>query len=100
MAKHHELKNALDAARAAYEAEKARLTALGLKSKERYEALKPLKAVKDAANAAYVQAAHAYVKRGLDKIIAADRPEREAAARARSPWKQAKWEAAQRAAAK
>ena len=93
-----ELKTALAAAHTAYAAEYDRLAAAGFNSGARYQALKPLKATVDGCNAAYVKAAHAKIARALDAIIEADRPYREAAARARSPWKQAKWEAAQGAA--
>lgn len=65
----NELKAALDQAHAVYEAKKARLAAAGLNSKARYEALKPLKAIEDAANAAYVAAAHGEIKKELTKII-------------------------------
>lgn len=92
------LKQALDQATAAYNAEQARLVEAGLKSKERYEALKPLKASQDAANSAYVAAAHGAVRKGLNQIIAADAPARRAEKLARSPWKQAK--AAAKAASK
>lgn len=85
----NELKQALDAAQAAYVAEQARLTEAGLKSKDRYEALKPLKAAVEAANAAYVDSAHGDVKKKLNKIIAAGAPARRAEKLARSPWKQA-----------
>lgn len=84
------LKQALDAAVVAHNTERDRLAASGLKSAARYEALKPLKAVVDAANAAYVKAAHGQINRKLSAIIAADKPARQAAALARSPWKQAK----------
>lgn len=89
------LKQALAAAAAAYDAEKARLTEAGMKSAQRYEALKPLKAVVDAANAALVKEATSHVRRQLDAIIAAGKPARDAAALARSPWKQAKMAAKQ-----
>ena len=89
-----DLKQALDTAHAAYVAEQSRLTEAGLKSQERYEALKPLKAVVDAANKAYVAAANSAVANKLDKIISADAPRRRAAKLARSPWKQAKAAAA------
>jgi hypothetical protein len=92
------LKQALDQATAAYNAEQARLVEAGLKSKERYEALKPLKAAQDAANSAYVSAANGAVRKELNKIIAADAPARRAEKLARSPWKQAK--AAAKAASK
>lgn len=84
------LKQALEQATAAYTAEQTRLMAAGLKSQERYEALKPLKAAQDAANKAYVEAAHNVVRKGLNQIIAADAPRRRAEKLARSPWKQAK----------
>lgn len=85
-----ELKQALDAAQAAYLAEQAKLTAQGLKSAQRYELLKPLKAVVDAANAAFVGAAKAAVNKKLDAFIAANAPRVRAEKLARSPWKQAK----------
>ena len=91
------LKQALDTAHAAYVAEQTRLVAAGLKSKERYEALKPLKAAEDAANAAYVAAANGAIRKECQKIIAADAPARHAAKLARSPWKQAKAAAARKA---
>ncbi len=87
------LKRASEAANGAYESEKARLTAAGLKSQERYAALAPLKASADKAHTAYSKYAANEIKSELDKIINEDRPAREAAARARSPWKQAKFEA-------
>jgi hypothetical protein len=93
-AKIAELKQILDAAVAAHDGERDRLAAAGFNSKARYEQLKPLKAAVDAANRAYVGFAHGQINRELDAIIAADRPAREAAARARSPWKQAKFDAA------
>lgn len=87
------LKAVSEAAHSAYNAEKDRLTAAGFKSAERYALLKPLKAVADAAHASYSKAAVARIKRELDKIIAQDRPNQEAEARARSAWKQAKYDA-------
>lgn len=84
------LKERADAAVAAYQAENARLAALGMKSRDRYEACRPLKAAQDAAWAAYVKGSHAGVKRELDKIIVADRPARKAAEFSRSAWKRAK----------
>ena len=88
------LKQLLDTAASAHDSERDRLAALGLKSGERYLLLKPLKAAVDAANAAYVKFTHGQISGELDAIIEADRPAREAAARARSPWKQAKFDAA------
>ena len=85
-----ELKQSAEAAQAAYTAEQSRLVAYGLRSQERYAALQPLKAAADAAHAAYVKVAHAEIKGELNKIIREDAPARAAAARARSPWKQAK----------
>lgn len=87
------LKQVLDAAQAVYVAEQGRLTAAGLKSRQRYEQLKPLKDAVDAANYAYVKFTHGQIGRELNAIIASGRPARDAAARARSPWKQAKFEA-------
>jgi hypothetical protein len=84
------LKQTLDQATEAYNAEQARLAAAGLKSKERYGALRPLKAAQDAANSAYVAAAHRAVRAELSKIIAADALVRRAEKLARSPWRQAK----------
>lgn len=68
------LKKDLDAATATYEAEKARLTEAGMKSAERYAALKILKAAQDAANSAYVKFSHKEIKGALNKIIAAQTP--------------------------
>jgi hypothetical protein len=92
-AKIEALKQAAAEATAAHDAERDRLAALGLKSGERYLLLKPLKAAADAAHAEYVKAAHGAIKGELNKIIRADAPARAAAARARSPWKQAKFDA-------
>lgn len=88
------LKQTLDSAVAAHDAERDRLAAAGMNSKARYEQLKPLKDAVDAANAAYVKFTHGQIRGELYAIIEADRPFREAAARARSPWKQAKFAAA------
>ncbi|OGO33086.1 MAG: hypothetical protein A2Z03_02140 [Chloroflexi bacterium RBG_16_56_8] len=96
-AKIAELKKIAEQAGAAHEAEKNRLAAQGLKSQVRYELLKPLKASADAAHAEYAKFAKGQISKELNKIIAADLPNRQAAARARSPWKQAKYDAAQRA---
>lgn len=93
-AKIDQLKQAAKKANDAYSCEKARLVALGMKSQERYTLLKELKAVADSAHAEYVKYTHGQIKGELDKIIAADLPARQAAARARSAWKQAKFEAA------
>ena len=84
------MKQSLDQATTAYNTEQARLVESGLKSQERYEALKPLKAAQDAANRAYVDAAHGSIKKELNKIIAADAPRRRAEKLARSTWKAAK----------
>lgn len=88
------MKQVLDTAAAAHDAERDRLAALGLNSKARYEQLKSLKAAVDAANSAYVKFTNGQICRKLDAIIAAGAPARAAAARARSPWKQAKFDAA------
>jgi len=88
------LKATAEVASAAYEAEKARLTAAGFKSAERYVMLKVLKAAEDAACKVYRDFANGQIKLELNKIIAAGAPARAAAARARSPWKQAKFDAA------
>lgn len=87
------LKAAAEAAINAHNDEKARLASLGLKSQERYELLKSLKVTADAAHAKYVKFAHGQIKSELNKIIAADLPNRQAAARSRSAWKQAKFDA-------
>lgn len=89
-----QLKAALDAATLAYNTEQAKLVAQGLNSKARYPLLKDLKAAQDSANSAYVNTAHSAIKKELNKIIAADAPARAAAARSRSAWKQAKYDAA------
>ena len=86
---------AASAACAAYNAEKDRLTALGYKSAERYVLLTDLKAAEDAACKLARDAANFFIKKELNKIIHAGAPSRAAAARARSPWKQAKFAAQQ-----
>jgi len=68
------LKQALDVATAAYEAEKTRLIDAGMKSADRYVALKTLKAAQDNANRAYVNFAHGQIRNELDKIISAQTP--------------------------
>lgn len=78
-----------------YNAEIERLKAAGVNSNGRYQATKELKAEYDAACAAHAAFAKGQIKKELDKIIAADRPAREEAARARSAWKMAKYKAAQ-----
>lgn len=93
-AKIEALKAAASIAGAACAAEKDRLTAAGYKSAERYVMLKDLKAAADAAHNLYRDAANGAIKKELNAIIRAGRPAREAAARARSPWKQAKFDAA------
>lgn len=98
-AKINTLKAAAEAAHAAYTAESERLTAAGFKSGERYNLLKPLKAAADAAHAEYAKYAKGQIGKALDAIIRADQPARAAAARARSPWKAAKFAAAQNRAA-
>ena len=87
------LKQVAEQAQAAYTTEQARLVEAGLKSAQRYELLKPLKAAADAAHAELKKYAHGQINRSLVAIIEADRPAREAAARARSPWKAAKFAA-------
>lgn len=87
------LKQAAEQAVADHDAERDRLAALGLKSAERYLLLKPLKAAADQAHAAYAAAAKRGIHAELTRMIEADRPAREAAARARSTWKQAKHDA-------
>lgn len=93
-AKIEALKEVAAAANAAYTTEQARLVAAGVKSNDRYLLLKPLKAAADAAHAAYSKSAKGQINRTLVAIIEADRPAREAGARARSAWKQAKFDAA------
>ena len=82
----------------AHDAERDRLAALGLKSAERYIQLKPLKKAADDAYAMYSaeakKSAFAEFDRACARLYREERPMREAAARARSPWKQAKFEAA------
>jgi len=73
-AKINDLKQASEVAHAALYAEQARLTEAGLKSKERYELLKPLKAVADKAHAEYSKFAKGQISKELDKIIAAQTP--------------------------
>lgn len=92
-AKISELKKAAAKAFAAHEAEKARLIAAGIKSNARYELLKDLKSASDAAHAESLKFSTGQIKKELNRIIAEDIPARQAAARARSPWKQAKYEA-------
>jgi folylpolyglutamate synthase/dihydropteroate synthase len=72
------LKQTLKTATAAYESEKLRLIEAGMKSKDRYIALKTLKTAQDAANSAYVKFTHGQIKNELDKIIAAQTPEQRA----------------------
>ena len=77
-AKIEELKRALDIATLNYEAKKEELTLAGIKSKDRYEALKSLKAEQDAANSAYVKYAHGQIKRDLHIICAGISTEKKA----------------------
>lgn len=93
-AKIDEMKKQAEVANIAYETEKTRLIELGYKSKDRYEMLKQLKLAVDSAHAAYAAFAKGQIHKELDKIIAADLPIRQEAARARSQWKRAKYEAA------
>ena len=88
------LKQVAAEANAAYNIKKDELTAAGVKSQDRYTMLKDLKAAADKAHAEYSKYARGQINRDLVKIIEADRPNREAAARARSAWKQAKFDAA------
>lgn len=88
------LKQIAVTAQTAYLAEQARLAALGLNSKARYPLLKTLKAVVDSSHAAYAKYADGQINMELVKIIEADRPNVEAGARARSAWKQAKFDMA------
>ena len=95
-AKINTLKAASEVAHAALYAKQAELVAAGLKSNERYMVLKDLKAAVDKAHAEYSKFAKGQINQALVAIIEADRPAREAAARARSPWKQAKFDAAKK----
>ncbi len=88
------LKRAAEVAHAALNAEQARLVDAGFKSQERYTMLKDLKSSADAAHSVYAKFAKGQISRALDDIIEADRPAREAGARGRSAWKQAKFDAA------
>ena len=88
------LKQVAETAQAAYTAEQARLVAAGFKSADRYAMLKDLKAAADKAHAEYAKFAKGQINRELCKIIAADRPAKQAGERARSAWKQAKFDAA------
>jgi hypothetical protein len=92
-AKVEQLKATSAAASAAHDLERNRLAALGLKSAERYELLKPLKTAASAAHQEYVAFTHGQIKRELDVIIRAGAPIRSSAARARSSWKAAKFAA-------
>lgn len=73
------LKAAAETAVAAYEAEQARLVALGMKSKERYQALKELKAAQDVAWEAYRAASTAKVVRGFRALAQEINAEKRAA---------------------
>lgn len=88
------LKQVAEAAAATYETETARLTAAGFRSQQRYTMLKDLKAKVDATHAEYSKFVKGQISRELGKIIASGASARAAAARARSPWKQAKFDAA------
>lgn len=83
-------------ANAIYNAKKEELTAAGFKSGERYTMLKDLKATADSAHAEYAKYAKGQISDALDAIIAADKPAKDAGARARSAWKQAKFDAGQK----
>jgi len=85
-----ELKSIAAAAAAAHDAEQSKLVAMGLKSAERYKLLKPLQTARDETHAVYAKYAKGQINMELVKIIKADRPAKEAAARARSAWKMAK----------
>ena len=80
---------------AIYNAKKEELTAAGFKSGERYAMLKDLKATADSAHAEYAKYAKGQISKALDAIIAAGKPARDAGARGRSAWKQAKFTMAQ-----
>ena len=91
---HNALKALAEAAVKAHDDANARLVARGLNSKARYPLLKDLREAKDAAWGAYVKGAKKFVRKELDKVIAAGRPAKTAAELARSPWKSAKAAAA------
>jgi hypothetical protein len=80
----NELKEVSDAAHRVLNAEQARLTEMGLKSKERYELLKPLKAIADEAHLVYSKYAKGQINRELCKIIAAQTPEQRAEGKRRA----------------
>ena len=92
-----QLKEAAIAAQAVYVLEQQSLVSQGFKSQARYELLKPLKAAADVAFAEYSKFAKGQINKELCAIIASGKPARDAAARARSPWKQAKFDAANKA---
>lgn len=96
-AKIEALKQVAGVAQTAYEVEQAHLVALGLNSKARYPLLKTLKTEADVTAKVYRDFAHGQINKELCAIIASGKPARDAAARARSPWKQAKFDAAQAA---
>lgn len=73
-AKINDLKQASVAAHQAYDAENAKLTAAGLKSKDRYPLLKDLKAAADNAHYEYSKFAKGQISKELNKIIAAQTP--------------------------
>ncbi len=89
------LKQTAEQAQAAYTIERARLIEAGYKSQDRYTMLKNLKAAADVAHAEYAKFAKGQIHKELTKIIEADKPMRQAAARERSAWKMAKFNAAQ-----
>jgi hypothetical protein len=64
------LKAAAVPAFAAYEAERVRLVAAGVKSQERYVLLKDLKTKSDQTHAAWVALSNKLINRELDKHIA------------------------------
>jgi len=86
----NELKIAAEKAHAEYAAEQARLVALGMKSKDRYEALKPFKAAEDAAWGKYREAATKKVIKRVAAHIQQVNAEIHAERLARSPYKQRK----------
>jgi hypothetical protein len=86
----NELKAAAEKAHAQYENEQARLVALGMKSKDRYEALKPLKAAADEAWGAYKEAGTKKVLKRVRAHINNINAQARAEKLARSPYKQRK----------
>jgi len=90
----NELKDIYLQAVSIYETEKLRLTNEGVKSKDRYELLKHLKIKVDETHSVYASYTNKQIHKELDLMIAADLPKKQEAARNRSAWKMAKFNAA------